>query len=192
MTYQTQGNWRLPPRCPQHAAPAGRSTPRRIHTHRALRLFVAAGTWAAGLCLILASVALVAAAAGPARATHLSPTAGHYRLSSGRLGGQAGAQQPTAPLDVLRTFSGTGNLITSKFTVAARGRWELRWSYRCTATAPGGRLVIREGNAANSGVSVDAAGAEAQGSTWAYSDAGSHYLVVVSSCAWTAKVLGRR
>jgi hypothetical protein len=196
MTYQTPDGWRLPPRCPQHAAPFGSSTPLRMHTHRALRLFVTAGAWAAGLCLIVASVALVAKAAGPVRATHLTPAAGHYRISSGQLPGRAGNGGPSAPageaLYVLRTFAGTGNRITSQFTVAANSRWELRWSYECTGQAPAGRLIIMEGNAAHSGVSVDAAGAEGQGSTWAYSDAGTHYLVVTTNCAWTAKVLAHR
>jgi hypothetical protein len=195
MTYQTPDGWRLPPRCPQHAAPFGSSTPLRIHTHRALRLFVTAGAWAAGLCLVVASVALVAKAAGPARATHVTSTAHHYGVPSGRLPGHAGTGGRSAPAggahDVLRTFAGTGNRITSQFTVAAaHSRWELRWSYQCTGNASADRLIIMEGNAARSGVSVDAAGAEGQGTTWAYSDAGTHYLVVTTNCAWTARVLG--
>jgi hypothetical protein len=196
MTYQTPEGWRLPPRCPQHAAPFGSSTPLRFHTHRALRLFVTAGAWAAGLCLIVASVALVAKAAGPGRATHVTSAAHQNRMPSGQLSGHAGTGGQSAPAggahDVLRTFAGTGNRVTSQFTVAAQGRWELRWSYQCAGHASADRLIIMEGNAAHSGVSVDAAGAEGEGSTWAYSDAGTHYLVVTTNCDWTAKVLGRR
>jgi hypothetical protein len=196
MTYQTPEGWRLPPRCPQHAAPFGSSTPLRIHTRRALRLFATAAAWAAGLCLVVASVALVAKAAGPAAATHMAPTAHHYRVPSGQLSRHANHRRQSAPApgadDVLRTFAGTGNRTTSQFTVAADGRWELRWSYQCGAHASGDGLIVMEGNAARSGVSVDATGAEGQGSTWAYSDAGRHYLVVITNCTWTAKVLGRR
>jgi hypothetical protein len=166
-----------------------------IHAHRALRLFVTAGAWAAGLCLIVGSVALVAEAAGPAPETHVTAAAG-YPLRTGQLPGHGakahGDPAPGGQRDVLRAFVGTGNRTTSQFTVAPHSRWELRWSYKCAARSPRGRLVIREGNAAGSGVSVDAAGAAGQGSAWTYSDTDTHYLVVLTNCAWTIDVTGHR
>ena len=196
MTYQARDGWRLPPRCPQHAAPLGGSAPLSVHAHRALRLFITAGAWAAGLCLIIGSVALVAEAAGPAPSTPVTAAAAGDHLRTGQLPGHAAkAHRDPAPggtHDVLRAFVGTGNRTTSQFTVAPHSQWELRWSYKCAARSPRGRLVIRAGNAAGSGVSVDAAGAAGQGSAWTYSGAGSHYLVVLTNCAWTIDVAGRR
>jgi hypothetical protein len=179
MTYQTPDGWQLPPRCPQHAAPFGSSGPLHLRAHRALRLFVTAGAWAAGLCLIIGSVALVAGTAGPAHAAHLRPAA-----KSGQLPGHAG--------HLLRTFTGTGSRTTSQFSVAAHSRWELQWLYRCPSRTPGGHLIIREGNAAGNGVSVDAAGTSGRGSTWTYSSASDHFFVVTTNCTWTARVLGHR
>jgi hypothetical protein len=57
---------------------------------------------------------------------------------------------------------------------------------------PRGRLLIREGNAAGGGASVDAAGPAGYGSTWTYSAAGTHYLVVITNCGWTIRVAGHR
>jgi hypothetical protein len=192
MTYQTPDGWQLPPRCPQHAAPFGSSRPLRIHAHRALRLFVTAGAWAAGLCLIIGSVALVAGAAGPAAATHVRAAAARSAKLSGhpRKTGHRSAAGGAGHL--LRTFTGTGDLTTSQFAVAAHSRWELQWIYHCTPHTPGGHLIIKEGNAAGNGLSVDAAGPAGQGRTWTYSSASTHYFVVITNCDWTAKVLGHR
>jgi hypothetical protein len=195
MTHQAPEGWRLPPRGPQHAAPFGGSAPLSMRAHRALRLFVTAGAWAAGLCLIIGSVALVAEAAGPAPEAHVTTAAGYPQRTRPLPGHGAKAHHAPASsgsLVVLRTFVGTGNWTTSQFTVAAHSRWELRWSYQCAARLPRGRLVISEGNDAGGGVSVDAAGAAGQGSAWTYSDAGSHYLVVLANCAWTIDVAGHR
>jgi hypothetical protein len=191
MTYQAPDGWRLTPHGPQHAAPLGSgSRPLRIHAHRALRLFIVAGAWGAGLCLIIGSVALVAGAAGPDRAAHVAATAGNDHPGKGQLPGR-GASSAPADRRVLATFSGTGNQTTSDFTVAAHSRWELQWSYRCAARSPLGHLVIREGNAGGNGVSVDAAGATGHGSAWTYSDVSAHYLVVITNCGWTVQLIGR-
>jgi hypothetical protein len=204
MTYQAPEGWRLPPRGAQHAAPFGTTTPLLVHAHRALRLFVTAGAWAAGLCLVIGLVALVAATAGPASGTHVAAAAGASRLSSGTSGrtgagsggrhdgahGQAAGGHRTHGM--VRTFAGTGNLTTSAFSVATPSRWELRWAYQCPPGAPRGRLVIREGGAENGGVSVAAAGAAGSGSTSTYSTSASHYLVVLANCAWTVRVVGSR
>jgi len=159
-----------------------------------VRLFVTAGAGAAGLCLVVGSVALVAEAAVPARTAHVTDT-GRYSRGPGELSGQGGAPLAAgagqrAP-EVLRTFSGTGNRITTQFRVARHSSWELAWSYQCAGPAPGGRLIIMGGSGADGGVSVSADGARGQGSSWTYSDSGSHYLVVLTNCQWTAKVLGR-
>jgi hypothetical protein len=194
MTYQAPDGWRLPPpRCPQHAAPLGGSAPVTIQVHRALRLFVTVGAWAAGLCLVVGSVALVAEAAGPRAAMRITAAAGGYPLHTSKLpghGGQAGRDRASG--GKMRAFAGTGNQTTGQFLVAAHSRWELQWSYTCATHSPGARLVIREGNAAGGGVSVAAMGAAGHGSTWSYSDTAAHYLVVLTSCAWSVEVVAHR
>ena len=55
----------------------------RVHAHRALRLAGVAGAWAAGLCLVIGSVALVAETTQPTSATHVSTAAGVRHLRAG-------------------------------------------------------------------------------------------------------------
>jgi hypothetical protein len=67
-TYRDPDGWPRPQRLPQHAAaPFARSSPYRLQASKALRLAMLAGTWAAGLCLVIGSIALVASAASPSK-----------------------------------------------------------------------------------------------------------------------------
>jgi hypothetical protein len=187
MSYPAPDGWQFPVHGSHHAAPFSNATPMRIHAHRALRLVVVAGAWAAGLCLVIGSVTLVAETAGPASVTHVTTAAGVNHLSTAKL---AGHTRRTGPLT--RTFRGTGNRTTAQFTVAPDHRWNLRWSYTCPGPTPPGHLLIREGDAGNAGVSVSASGAAGAGSTWTYAQAAGHYLVVITNCAWTIRVTGSR
>jgi hypothetical protein len=187
MSYPAPDGWQFSVHGSHHAAPSGHATPMRIHAHRALRLAGAAGAWAAGLCLVIGSVTLVAETAEPASATHVSTLAGVRHLGNGKLAGHVSRSGP-----LTRTFRGTGDRTTSQFTVAPHHRWNLRWSYACPGRPAAGRLLIREGNAGSVGVSVSESGAAGAGSTWAYSQAAAHYLVVITNCAWTIRVTGNR
>ena len=184
MSYPAPDGWQLPVHGSHHAAPFGQATPMRIHAHRALRLLPVAGAWAAGLCLVIGSVTLVAETAEPAGATHVSTAAGVHDLGNRMLAAHAGR--------LTRTFRGTGNQTTSQFTVAPDRRWNLRWSYACPGRTPSGHLLIREGDAGDASASVSASGAAGGGSTWTYSQAAAHYLVVITNCTWTIRVTGRR
>jgi hypothetical protein len=187
MTDQAQGRWQFPGHGSHRAPPFTNSTPLRIHAHRALRLLTAAGAWAAGLCLVIGSITLVAEAAEPASATHVTAAAGVHQVPAGTLAGHGG-QGAT----VTRTFRGTGNRTTSQFTLAPHRRWDLRWSFTCPGRTPSGHLLIREGDAGKAGDSVSASGMAGGGSTWTYSQAAAHYLVVITNCSWTIQVTGRR
>src|ERR1700691_6166024 len=73
-TYHDSDGWPKPLRAPQHAAAPFRPSLTRLQAHRALRVFVTAGTWAAGLCLVIGAIAIVVSAASrgsvaPASAT---------------------------------------------------------------------------------------------------------------------------
>jgi hypothetical protein len=168
MTPQAPHGWPQPPRAPQHAAPHRPSTSLGTHASRALRLFAIAGTGAAGLCAVVGSVALVAIATGPARATHA-------------------AKLPAIRAPVV--LAGHGSARTGPFRIGGNGSWTLRWSYNCTALGHRGRFVVSEG-AANpvSGVSVSEVGLAGSGVTRTDQDAGTRYLVVSSRCAWTLRV----
>jgi hypothetical protein len=187
MSYQAPDPWQLPVRAPHHAAPLRGGRPLRLHAGRTLRLMAAAGAWAAGLCLVVGSVALVAGAA-PAASTHVAAAAGVRSLRSAR--GPGGRTASVAAGRVEQTFQGAGDQVTGQFTVAPRSRLELRWSYACSRPGPAGHLLIRESG--SDGVTVAASGAAGQGSTWSYTRAAAHYLVVIANCGWTIRVSGSR
>jgi hypothetical protein len=74
-TYRDPDGWPRPQRLPQHAAaPFARSSPYRLQASRALRLLGLAGTWAAGLCLVIGAIALVASAASPGKTAKVNDT----------------------------------------------------------------------------------------------------------------------
>lgn len=182
MIYQTPDRWRLERRGPQHAAPLDSSAPFRRHSGRVLRLIVTAGAWGAGLCLVIGLVAMVAQSAGPSRRPH----AGNADAVTSPT---AAVTSPTAYDRYLKQFVGTGRAYRW-FDVAGHSRWELRWSYRCSAGTRGS-LTISEPTI-SAGVHVQSAGAAARGITWAFSDDTTHFLVIHGSCPWTVTVAGHR
>ena len=195
-----QGCYRRPqpPRLPLHAAPAGRR-------RRVLRLCIAAGTGAAGLCLVIGSVALVASAGGRPRSTtvtsasHLSPA----RLSPGRQSparmphsgsrpGSHGARLSSAPGRTILSSAGRGAETSRRFTISGTGTWQLKWSYYdCSALDGKGDFVVTETGTVP-GASLSEFGAAGHGTAWAYRDKGSHHLVIRSECAWRIAVVGQQ
>ena len=95
----------------------------------------------------------------------------------------------SGPLGLVATFSGKGIENTPKFTV---GRdWKLEWSYNCSSFGlKGNFIVFEDGGRDLSGVRVNELGKGGHSTTYAYNDAGRHYLAVDSECAWKAKVIG--
>jgi hypothetical protein len=72
-TFQDRNGWSTPPRAPLHAAPQpATASTAGLRASRALRLFATAGVWAAGLCLVVGLLVLVASAVSPGRATRLA------------------------------------------------------------------------------------------------------------------------
>jgi hypothetical protein len=180
MIYQTPDPWRLERRGPQHAAPFDTSAPLRRHGGRALRLIVTAGAWGAGLCLVIGLVAMVAQAAVP-----------HHPARSAPIDAASGSGASSAAyVRYIKRSSGTG-LGAMSFSMAARSRWELTWSYHCYAAGSRGHLVISEpGNRA--GARVSAAGQVGHGTVWTYSDQRDHLLVIATDCTWNVLVAGHR
>jgi hypothetical protein len=102
--------------------------------------------------------------------------------SSGSPGPASGANQ------IIVRFSGTGTQNTAAFTTPSR--WHLSWKYR---DCPGGKsnFIVDEYNADGSldfnGISINELGTgRGPVATYAYGDAGTHYLSVnTEGCHWS-------
>jgi hypothetical protein len=213
MSYHDPDGWPAPPRrAPQHAAaPFSVSSPLRQQAHRALRLFVTAGTWAAGLCLVIGLLVLVASAARPGRIGHFSTassaqsatrrhrgapaTGGSAADRPGRAwsgtgrqdaGGDAGASGQDRQI---AEFTGHGDQTTRQFTLDNTTRWQLEWSYSCPAGQASGLLIVEDTNGTAVAQSIDQSGLAGHGDTWLHPDGASHHLLVFSTCSWTMKVV---
>jgi hypothetical protein len=201
-TYHDPDGWPQPPRAPLHAAaPFGMSSPAGLHAHRALRLFVTAGTWAAGLCLVIGSIVLVVSAATPGRITGLdTASSGHHGTTSAAGVGldplSAGAALPPAGQAVasrpIASFAGRGDQTTAEFRVHAGARWQIRWSYSCPQSIRAGLLVVENARAGAVGASITEAGLAGRGETWLNAGARRHRLIVISTCSWHMKVMQHR
>jgi hypothetical protein len=197
MTHRDSDQWRLPPRAPQHAVPVEFSRPLRGHAHRALRLFVIAGTWAAGLCLVIGSIVLVTAATGHSRGQPALAMAGQTSLATGNASRLAVAGLANRPehggFDVIARFSGHGDETTRQFRIRPHLRWELRWTYSCPAGMAAGQLIVEDaGSTETNGASIDQTGISGAGATWLNSAVPRHSLVVISTCSWTMKAVQAR
>lgn len=213
--------------------------------HRALRLFVAAGITAAGVCLVIGSVVIVASATAPGKAPlnlasgprpAISPSNPYQRTSSTQQAdsaqpgqGEANATSSLAPAtgatavprvprtpfpsasgtpkpspsataqtqvrhghsyQVLATFTGAGDDITSNFKVSANTPWGLLWSYTCPAATPIDQLIVTvTGGTSADQPSINESGISGAGDTWLDPDGASHYLVVISTCSWNLEVV---
>jgi len=191
MTRQHPYGWPQPPRVPLHAS-LGSQTPLRRQGRRALRLFIAAGIGAASLCLVIASVALVASADGTTTVTsasHQSAASGPRPQMAVRPGGAGlSAVRGTAIL----ALASRGTKTTQPFTIGGTGTWELDWSYHdCTGAGGKGDFVVKETGTVP-GASLSESGTAGRGAALAYRDKGLHRLVIQTRCAWTIAVLGHR
>jgi hypothetical protein len=173
------------------------SAPDRPAVHRALRLVIAAGTAAAGVCLVLAMTVLAVqlGAAGVARSASSRPI---VAAQSGSSEASRGGPRPTASAGpasswiagpAIATFHGTGPARNDQFAVREPGSWGLSWKFSCSARQSGGIRLTAKGTVAGHHVVLDAAGPSGRGVTWNTRDAGIHILDVSTSCSWTATVI---
>jgi hypothetical protein len=204
MSYHDPDGWSVPPRrAPQHAAaPFSVSSRLRQQAHRALRLFVTAGTWAAGLCLVIGLLVLVASAARPGRIGHLTAASSAHAAAwrraqaNGARAARSSADRTAAgektaasgqARQLIAEFAGHGDQTTGRFTLDESARWQLQWSYSCPAKLAYGLLIV-EDTGASAVPSIDQSGLAGHGDTWLHSDGANHHLVVISTCSWTMKV----
>jgi len=213
-SYHDAGEWRRPARPPRHAAPPFWSTQRyRLDAHRALRLFVAAGTSAAGLCLVTGSIALAVSAAEPSQAGHLTtasatrpddashrqpiPLGGAASDSRGRSWAPSGQPAPSTsaadtPGRLIAAFAGRGDITTRQFWVNDAAGWQIQWAYSCPANVPVGLLVVEDAEPGSVSTSITQSGSAGRGDTWLDHDGRAHRLVVLSTCSWTMTVRQQR
>jgi hypothetical protein len=92
---------------------------------------------------------------------------------------------PAQPSTVA-TFTGSGIQNTPKFDVT--DTWKLAYSFSCAGFGQSGNFQVYE-DGGFSGVSVNDLALSKNGETWAYNDAGTHYLQINSECDWTVKVI---
>ena len=151
--------------------------------HRVLRLIMAVGAVAVGLCVVLAMVALVARLGdSPARTVAKTSSLGSsYPRTADADPGR------TADVTLARFFGGGSG--ERAFMLRTPGRIAVAWSYRCRPGRPA-RFVLGEALVpAGLGLDQDRTGLRGAGRTMLTEHAGRHVLVVVSDCAWAIRVL---
>jgi hypothetical protein len=216
MTYRDSDALCLPARPPQHAAPVSLLRMRsadhlgvfgwlRRLTRQALRLFITVVAWATGLGLVIGSIVLVATVSAPRQAP--SALNGQQNADSAVLRPPKGGAQGTADsrpgtvghqgYRVVAAFSGQGNGTTGHFTVKARQRWQLRWTYRCAAKTSAAQadaefMLLRANMATDQDTiktTADEFAASGHGSVWLTPSSHQHYLMVISACSWHIQVV---
>ena len=215
MTRQSPYAWPpQPSRAPQHAAAVNGNAVMRGRAHRAMKLFLIASVWVTGLFVVVAAVTMVAMATGPVARTSgadtpvRGPAGGNPRAGGGAAGGSsgiggskttpglarhgavaAGAAGASAPTRIHAVYASTGSANTSQFTIGGNGTWKIAWSYSCAGLGPKGSFAVGQ-DGANSvdGAYITRLGATGRGVTWAYKDAGTHYLAIRTQCRWRITV----
>ena len=163
--------------------PPGPQPPRRRRKRHLVRntLAVIGG-------LVVALIAISAAAShgsGTPASSASSPAASS--ASSPAAVSSSPAAKP-AKARTVATFSGSGQQNTSRFTVTST--WKLVYSFNCQAFGSQGNFqVFEDGGSDFNGASVNDLAMSKSSSTWAYGDAGTHYLEINSECAWKVKVV---
>jgi len=200
MRYRDSDELCLPARAPEHAAPVRflrrRRSPgrprvavrvRRV-TREALRFFITAIAWAAGLGLVIGSIVLIATVTAPDRAV---PASGLGRGDQNSLRQEA----PRAPVDyrVLAAFSGHGDRKTKEFSVKASLQWQVRWTYRCAPKADAAKFTLLRADMGPGHPTIrrttEDFARRGRGSAWLRATGHQYYLEVISACSWRVKVM---
>lgn len=150
---------------------------------RVLRLVMATGAATAGVCLVLALVALMA-------------TAGSARLAGTHPGRQGASPSTVGPPTLLRAGrtvgfqSGSGQRLPFRFRIDQYGQWGLAWSFRCPAGQRGEfALTVGGRDRDEHDENVDTSGTAGHEIVWHAPDQGDHQVMIVSSCPWTVRVV---
>lgn len=85
------------------------------------------------------------------------------------------------------TFTGSGTQSTAPFTVTAN--WAVAYSFDCSDFGYKGNFIIMEDGSFTGAMDVNVLALKKSGSSYAYGDAGTHYLKMTTECSWTVKVV---
>lgn len=174
------GNPQQPPYPPSYGPPPAQP-PRRS---RKGCVFLGCG----GLGALLVLIAVIAA-------SHSSSSSPPAALPTVPLATVA-QSQPAAPASTaakavaktVATFTGSGTEKTATFTTSAT--WALSYAFDCSSFGSKGNFqVFTDGGSDFNGVMVNDLAMSKSAVTYAYNDAGTHYLAVNSECSWTVKVV---
>ena len=135
-----------------------------------------------GGVISLIIVISVAANSGKGTQTAGSPQA----VPSAQGAAPASTAAAQAVAKTVATFSGSGLTNTPQFTVTST--WKLEYSFDCSDFGQSGNFIVMEDGSFGA-MAVDALALHKAGTSYAYDDAGTHYLEVNTECAWTAKVI---
>ncbi len=162
-----------PPRLPRHAAVVPAAS--RWQLHAALRLFIAAGSCVAGLCLVIGLIAVVTSASAAVHRRHPAKVT---------------TEANSAPRDQpgLQGLASVGPA-TVRFTTQPGSSWRLTWAFRCPRRGGHRYFAIR---ASSAGLQLARSGRHGRGITRAYRSSGPHLLAVRSGCGWRVRVLQNR
>jgi len=184
---QPQGQYGPLPQLP-YAPPgrrlAGRSWPRRHKVLTGLSGFI-------GFFVVLVVIGAVAEVGNHGSVAASAAASSSVAASAPAANPAAAQSSPAAGSAVARTvatFTGSGIQNTRRFTVTAN--WKLVYSFSCSTFGQAGNFaVLEDGGTDLSGVTVNDLALNKSASTWAYGDAGTHYLQIDSECAWKVKVV---
>lgn len=102
--------------------------------------------------------------------------------------GNPAAAAKTVKPHTVATFTGSGENNTSRFTVTST--WKLDYSFNCSSFGGSGNFAVDEdGGSDINGVSVNDLADSKTATSWAYNNAGTHYLAIDSECDWTVTVI---
>jgi len=162
---------------PQYQPPQPPGPPPK-RKHRGLRAF--AFSCLGLLVIVIAIIAANHNGSGPASVAANS-------TSAPAAPGSSPAAKPVKARTVA-TFTGSGTQKTPRFTVTAT--WKLVYNFSCATFGQSGNFqVFEDGGSDFNGVTVNDLAMSKSASTWAYDDAGTHYLAVNSECSWAVKIV---
>lgn len=161
--------------------------------HRALRLIIATGLPAVGLCLVIGLttfIVQIGARPGHGRVDSMPDALETSSSHAGRPLSRSASGHPTSVRDkVLRSYYGSGPGQRGPFRVGQPGMWGLSWIFSCGRNQAGQFAVIGYSTLIGNDISAAASGPSGRGVTWTSRDPGRHVLTVNSRCQWKIMVV---
>lgn len=161
--------------------PAGRRASRRRKSHWVRNVF-------AGIGALVVLIVIIAVATSKGSGSDTAAPAASSAPAASAAAAKPAQSAKAAVARTVATFTGSGQSNTPRFTVTAT--WKLVYSFSCEAFGQSGNFqVYEDGGSDFNGVSVNDLAMSKSATTWAYNDAGAHYLQVNSECSWKMKVI---